>query len=80
MLGVAMDDGQVLLIERDGLEFRLHVFRLPSGLRGDLYFGDEKVAGQRIYHSDDVERLRDQVLRDAAFQRAVRRLSEEGRA
>jgi len=55
--------------ELDGVSFVLRVHPDPSGLRGQVFHGEEKVAGVQIYHSRD----RDTLLREARGNRAVRR-------
>jgi hypothetical protein len=62
--------------EVDGVGFVLRVFPDPSGLRGQVFSGDEKVAGVQIYHREDREAL----LQAARTDRAVRRAVEARRA
>ncbi len=57
--------------ELDGVSFALRVHPDTSGLRGQVFHGEEKVAGVQIYHSTD----RDRLLREARGNRAVRRLA-----
>lgn len=44
-------------LDVDGTEFSLRIFADPSGLRGQVFQGEAKVAGVQIYHSTDRERL-----------------------
>lgn len=73
------DRPRELPFEFGGIAFRLLVYKAPSGLRGQVFHGEEKVAGMRIYHSEDIDRLRAQLERDRAFLRAVERLSGTGK-
>lgn len=57
--------------EVDGVGFVLRVFPGPSGLRGQVFRGDEKIAGVQIYHHDDREALLAEARRDRAVKRAV---------
>lgn len=58
----------------EGVAFALRVFPDPSGLRGQVFRGEEKVAGVQIYHSTDVEAL----IREARRNRAVLRAAASG--
>lgn len=58
--------------ELDGVSFALRVHPDPSGLRGQVFHDEEKIAGVQIYHSTD----RDRLLREARGNRAVRRWLE----
>jgi hypothetical protein len=58
----------------DGVGFVLRVFPGPSGLRGQVFSGDEKVAGVQIYHSEDRQALLRQARSDRAVQRVAARL------
>ena len=60
--------------EVDGVPFVLHVAASPSGLRGQVFSGDEKVAGVRVYHTEDRRALLRQARRDPAVHRAADRL------
>ena len=70
------EDGprEVMEIEVDGVTFELRVHDDPSGLRGQVFWGEEKIAGVQIYHDHTVGRLVEQARRDAAVQRAAERL------
>jgi hypothetical protein len=57
--------------EVDGIDFVLRVFPGRSGLRGQVFRGDEKVAGVQIYHRDDPEALLAEARRDRAVKRAA---------
>jgi hypothetical protein len=59
--------------EVDGVDFVLRVFPDPSGLRGQVFRGDEKIAGVMIYHRDDRETLLAEARRDRAVKRAASR-------
>ena len=59
--------------EVDGIDFVLRVHPDPSGLRGQVFRGDEKVAGVQIYHREDTEALLVEARRDRAVRRAVER-------
>lgn len=65
--------------ERDlqvaGVEFVLRVFADPSGIRGQVFYGEEKIAGVQLFHSTDVARLLWLARRDAAVLRAAQRLA-----
>ena len=69
----AEDAVQEVALEVEGAEFVLRVFPDPSGLRGQVFRGEEKVAGVQIYHSTDVESLIREARRNRAVLRAVRR-------
>lgn len=58
-------------LEVDGHLFTLHVYADPSGLRGQVFDGEEKLAGVQIFHTTDVEQLKALAQRDRAVLRAV---------
>lgn len=58
-----------IAFDAGGEAFVLRVFPDPSGLRGQVFRGEEKIAGVQIYHSTD----RDLLLREARRNRAVLR-------
>jgi hypothetical protein len=60
--------------EVDGVPFVLRVVAGPSGLRGQVFSGDEKVAGVHVYHTDDRQALLRQARSDPAVHRAAARL------
>jgi hypothetical protein len=68
------EDVREVELEVGEAKFVLRVFPDPSGLRGQVFRGEEKVAGVQIYHSTDVEAL----LREARRNRAVRRAAQAG--
>ena len=70
--GSATDPPDVLL-EFDGVALQLRVFDDPSGLRGQVFDGEEKLAGVQVFHTKDVDRLVATARRDAAVRRAVER-------
>jgi hypothetical protein len=61
--------------EVDGVPFVLRVDAGPSALRGQVFSGDEKVAGVRVYHTEDRQALLRQARADRAVQRAAARLT-----
>jgi hypothetical protein len=61
--------------EVDGAAFVLRVVAGPSGLRGQVFSGDEKVAGVHVYHTEDRQALVRQARSDQAVQRAAARLT-----
>lgn len=62
--------------EVDGVSFTLRIHADPSGLRGQVFHGEEKIAGSiQIYHQDDPDRLVAAACRDAAVRRAAERLA-----
>ncbi len=69
------DETQEVPVEVGGVSFTVTVTPSPSGIRGKVWYHDEKIAGMRLFHSDDVDQLLEQVRRDAAVLRAVERLS-----
>jgi hypothetical protein len=62
-----------LPLEVGGHLFTLHVYADPSGLRGQVFDGEEKLAGVQVFHTTDVERLIALARRDRAVLRAVQR-------
>lgn len=58
----------------DGVSFVLHVRDDPSGLRGQVFYGEEKIAGVQIFHHKSVDNLTAMALKDAAVLRAVDRI------
>lgn len=82
MCGVAMavstpvpDEVELRL---DGVSFRVLIFPDPSGLRGQVFLGEEKIAGVQIFHETSREHLLARARRDRAVTRAVARLSATG--
>lgn len=63
-----------LALDIDGVPFTLRVFPDPSGLRGQVFLGEEKIAGVQIFHTTDVERLMQLARTDRAVARAVERV------
>lgn len=59
----------------EGVTFRLLVFPDPSGLRGQVFLGEEKIAGVQIFHETSLEHLLARARRDTAVRRAVARLT-----
>ncbi len=57
--------------EAGGAQFTLRVFPDPSGLRGQVFRGEEKVAGVQVYHVTDRDALVRAAQRDAAVLRAA---------
>ncbi len=67
------DPVEEIPFEVDGIDFVLRVHPDPSGLRGQVFRGDEKVAGVQIYHRADKSVLLAEARRDRAVLRAVER-------
>ncbi|MGH9002076.1 MAG: hypothetical protein ACRDYV_02995, partial [Acidimicrobiia bacterium] len=55
------------------VDFVLRVHPDPSGLRGQVFRGDEKIAGVQIYHRQETAVLLAEARRDRAVLRAVER-------
>lgn len=74
---MSLGEGVPSEVELDvgGVGFVLRVFADPSGLRGQVFHGEEKIAGVQIYHSADVDALVRQACRDRAVLRAAERLA-----
>jgi hypothetical protein len=66
-----MAEAEEIGFEVDGMDFVLRVFPDSSGLRGQVFRGDEKIAGVMIYHRDDREALLAEARRDPAVKRAA---------
>jgi hypothetical protein len=66
------DADQEIELEVEGCRFSLRVFADPSGLRGQVFRGEEKIAGVQVYHVTDVDALVRRVQRDPAVLRAAR--------
>jgi hypothetical protein len=64
-------------IEVEGHRFRLLVFADPSGLRGQVFRGEEKIAGVQVYHVTDVDALVRRAERDPAVLRAAKAATAE---
>lgn len=63
-------------IEVGGVAFTLRVHDDPSGLRGQVFHGEEKIAGSiQIFHHKDVRRLVEMARRDRAVLRAAERFA-----
>jgi hypothetical protein len=73
------EDAQPTVMPFDyaGVQFELRVRHEPSGLAGQVFHGQEFVAGIRLFHSEDVNRLQALAVKDRAFLRAVERLAAE---
>ena len=65
-------------LEVDGVAFVLRVFDDPSGLRGQVFLGEEKIAGVQLFHTKDVARLVELARRDAAVRRGAARHAPQG--
>lgn len=61
-------------IEVGGVTFEVRISDDPSGLRGQVFHGEEKIAGVQVFHIKDVARLLDVARKDAAVKRAAERL------
>lgn len=68
----ANDEANEVDVEVEGTTFVLRILPDPSGLRGQVFNGEEKVAGVQIYHTTDVESLIREVRRNRAVLRAAR--------
>ena len=53
--------------------FTMYVIPDPSGLRGQVFDGEEKIAGVQIFHTTDLQLLVTMAQRDRAVLRAVER-------
>ncbi len=53
--------------------FTMYVIPDPSGLRGQVFDGEEKIAGVQIFHTTDVQLLVAMAQHDRAVLRAVER-------
>jgi hypothetical protein len=62
-----------VVLDFGGVTLQLRVFDDPSGLRGQVFDGEEKVAGVQVFHTKDVSRLVAVARRDAAVHRGVER-------
>ena len=71
-------EAEEINFEVDGVGFVLRVFPDPSGLRGQVFSGDEKVAGVQIYHREDREELLRQARTDRAVRQAAARMAAAG--
>ncbi|MHB2024017.1 MAG: hypothetical protein ACYCO3_11905 [Mycobacteriales bacterium] len=65
-------------LEVAGVAFVLRLFADPSGLRGQVFYGEEKIAGVQLFHSTDVSRLLWLARRDRAVLAAAQRLANRG--
>jgi hypothetical protein len=63
-------------LEIDGVLFSLRLYDDPSGLRGQVFYGEEKIAGVQVFHQKSIERLKTLATADAAVKRAVLRIKE----
>lgn len=59
-----------------GQQFTLRVYADPSGLRGQVFDGEEKLAGVQVFHTTDVARLIALAQRDRAVLRAAQRRTQ----
>lgn len=66
---------QEVALEVGGVSFTLLLFPNASGLRGQVWHGEERIAGLRLFHSSDVDRLAELAGRNTAVLRAAARLS-----
>lgn len=70
---VAGEPSPELALDIDGISLRLRVYDDPSGLRGQVFDGEEKVAGVQIFHTKDVQLLLARARGDRAVHRHVAR-------
>lgn len=68
-----------IMIDIDGCALELRIFADPSGLRGQVFSGEEKLAGIQIFHTRDVDRLIARARADRAVLRAVAARNEPAR-
>ncbi len=61
-------------LEVEGITFALRIHDDPSGLRGQVFYGEEKIAGVQVFHQKSVEKLKAVAIKDRAVRRAVDRL------
>lgn len=66
-------------LEVGGVTLQLRVFDDPSGLRGQVFDGEEKVAGVQVFHTKDVARLVEVARRDRAVARGAERRAAAAR-
>lgn len=57
-----------------GVTFEVRISDDPSGLRGQVFYGEEKIAGVQVFHQKNVARLLDMARKDAAVLRAAARI------
>lgn len=60
-----------LNMDIEGVDFTLRLFADPSGLRGQVFAGEEKIAGVQIFHTQEISRLMAKAKGDRAVRRAV---------
>lgn len=72
---MSVHDSQHLTVEVDGVTFTVQTSPSPSGLRGQVWYGERRIAGLRLFHDDSAERLLEQVRRHRAVLRAAAELS-----
>lgn len=68
-------DQQTETVEVSGIAFEVRIWEDPSGLRGQVFHGEEKIAGVQIFHNKDVSKLLEMARRDSAVHRAAERLA-----
>lgn len=68
-------DPQHLTVEVDGVPFSVQTSPSPSGLRGQVWYGERRIAGLRLFHEDNADKLLEQVRRHPAVLRAAAELS-----
>lgn len=72
---MSSDDFQDVPCDVGGVPFTVRVFPDPSGIRAQVWYGEERIAGLRLFHSDDIDRALQQVRSNKAVLRAADRLS-----
>lgn len=75
---VPVPDVRELPFEVGGVALTMRVYPDPSGLRGQVFRGEEKLAGVQIFHTTDIDRLFARAASDRAVLRAVARFSSGG--
>lgn len=76
MTGPGSDTGdghtpEEIEFETDGTAFVLRVSRGASGIRGQVFRGEVRIAGVQIYHTDDIDLLVRDARRNPAVVRAA---------
>ncbi len=61
--------------EFNGVNFTMRIFDDPSGLRGQVFYGEEKQAGIQVFHTKSQDSLFKKARQDKAVIRAAERIS-----
>ena len=62
-------------VDVGGVTFEVRISDDPSGLRGQVFYGEENIAGVQVFHLKSVEKLLDMARKDTAVLRAATRIS-----